>query len=62
MAHMPGNVQLATRITRLPFASVANVSEIMTIDRDDLTDRVSLLPRATLGLILKGIDVMLGRT
>lgn len=60
-ADAPGNVALSTRETRLPKDSVANVSQIVTLDRSLLTDRVSRLPRAKLDLILLGIDVILGR-
>jgi len=57
----PGNVALSTRETRLPKDSVANVSQIVTLDRSLLTDRLSRLPRAKLDLIYSGIDVILGR-
>jgi mRNA interferase MazF len=60
-ADAPGNVALSTRETGLPKDSVANVSQIVTLDRSLLTDRVSRLPRAKLDLILFGIDVILGR-
>lgn len=60
-ADAPGNVALGTRETRLPRDSVANVSQIVTLDRSLLTDRVSKLARAKLDLILSGIDVILGR-
>jgi mRNA interferase MazF len=61
-AHAPGNVLLTSRITRLPRDSVANVSQVITIDLRRLTDRVSILPGASLDLILRGIDIMLGRS
>ena len=60
-ADAPGNVALSSRETRLPKDSVANVSQIVTLDRSLLTDRVSRLPRAKLDLIHTGIDVILGR-
>jgi len=60
-ADAPGYVALTARETRLPKDSVANVSQIVTLDRSLLTDRVSRLPRAKLDLILSGIDVILGR-
>jgi len=40
---------------------VANVSQIITLDQDLLTDRVSKLPRQKLELLLSGIDVILGK-
>jgi mRNA interferase MazF len=60
-ADAPGNVSLSRRNTRLPKDSVANVSQIVALDRDLLTERVGKLPRAKLELILAGIDVVLGK-
>ena len=60
-ADAPGNVSLSARLTGLPKDSVANVSQIVTLDRDLLTERVGKLPRAKLELIFAGIDTVLGR-
>ena len=60
-ADAPGNVSLSARLTGLPKDSVANVSQIVTVDRELLTERVGKLPRAKLELILAGIDVVLGK-
>jgi mRNA interferase MazF len=60
-ASAPGNVSLSARLTGLPSDSVANVSQIVTLDRSLLTERVGKLPRAKLDLVLAGIDVILGR-
>jgi mRNA interferase MazF len=60
-AAAPGNVVLSAATTRLPKDSVANVSQIVTVDKELLTERVGKLPQAKLGLILAGIDVVLGR-
>lgn len=57
----PGNVLLSAAATGLPKDSVANVSQIVTIDKVALTERVGKLPRAKLDLVLSGIDVVLGR-
>ena len=57
----PGNVSLSTRLTGLSKDSVANVSQIVTVDRELLTERVGKLPRAKLELILAGIDVVFGK-
>lgn len=57
----PGNVTLTAAATGLAKDSVANVSQIVTLDRAELTERVGKLPRAKLELILSGIDVVLGR-
>ena len=60
-ADAPGNVSLSTRLTGLSKDSVANVSQIVTVDRELLTERVGKLPRAKLELILAGIDVVFGK-
>jgi mRNA interferase MazF len=60
-ADAPGNVVLTARATGLPKASVANVSQIVTLDRGVLTERAGRLSPSNLELVLAGIDVVLGR-
>ena len=60
-AAAPGNVQLSKRTTGLPRDSVANVSQITTIDRGFLTERVGQVSGAQLARVLRGIDIILGR-
>jgi mRNA interferase MazF len=60
-AEAPGNVFLSARLTGLPRDSVANVSQIVTLDRGLLTEAVGKLPRARMELLFSGIDVILGR-
>jgi mRNA interferase MazF len=60
-AGAPGNVRLTARATGLPRDSVANVSQIVTVDKSILTERVGKLSPAKLELVLSGIDVVLGR-
>jgi Growth inhibitor len=57
----PGNVFLPSRSTRLPKDSVANVSQIVTVDRSFLTERVGRVSAKQLELVLAGIDIVLGR-
>ena len=59
-ADAPGNVFLAARATGLPKDSVANVSQIVTLDRDLLTELVAKLSRAKTALLIAGIHVILG--
>lgn len=61
-ADAPGNVLLPARATGLPRDSVANVSQLVTVDRDALTERVGALSASSLELVLAGIDVVLGRS
>jgi mRNA interferase MazF len=60
-ADAPGNVLLKAGATGLPKDSVANVSLIVALDRDQLTERVGKLPLRHLTAILSGIDAILGR-
>ena len=56
-----GNVFLTRRSSGLPKDSVANVSQVVTIDGALLEERVGKLPQEKLKLILSGLDVVLGR-
>ena len=57
----PGNVRLSARTTGLPKDSVANVSQLLTLDKELLTKPVGRLPRAQLELLFFGIDLVLGK-
>jgi len=60
-AEAPGNVLLGARSTRLPKDSVANVSQVVALDRGFLSERVGKVSRSELELLLTGIDIVLGR-
>ena len=60
-AEAPGNVLLTARTTSLPKDSVANVSQVVALDRTLLAERVSKLSRAKVELVLSGLDVVVGR-
>ncbi len=60
-AGAPGNVSLPAPLTGLAKDSVANVSQIVAVDKALLSERVGKLPRAKLELLFSGIDVVLGR-
>jgi mRNA interferase MazF len=57
----PGNVHLPASLTGLPKDSVANVSQVVSVDKELLTARVGKLPRSKLELVLSGIDSVLGK-
>jgi mRNA interferase MazF len=61
LASAPGNVALPAAVTGLPKDSVANVSQILAIDRQLLTERVGRIPAAQLDRVMAGIDLVLGR-
>jgi mRNA interferase MazF len=60
-ADAPGNVLLLARTTGLPKDSAANVSQVLTLDKAALTERVGKIARAKIDLLMSGIDVVLGR-
>jgi len=60
-AEAPGNVLLPAQATGLPKDSVANVSQIVAIDRGLLTQEVGKLSKRQLELIFVGLDIALGR-
>jgi mRNA interferase MazF len=57
---MPGNVRLRRGEAGLPRASVVNVSQIRTIDRARLEERVGVLGAGKMREILKGLALLLG--
>lgn len=60
-ADAPGNVELPAKSTGLEKDSVANVSQIVTLERDVLTQRVGRVSKRQLGLVFAGLDLVLGR-
>lgn len=60
-ADAPGNVSLTARSTGLDRDAVANVSQIVAVNRELLTERVGKISHVKLELVLAGIDIVLGR-
>ena len=60
-ADAPGNVRLTKRLTGLPKDSVANVSQVIALDRALLEPAVARVSQAKIDLVLSGIDTVLGR-
>ena len=61
LADAPGNLRLSSASTGLARESVANVSQLVTLDRSLLTEHVGTLRESDLQLILMGVDLVLGR-
>ena len=57
---MPGNVRLRRGEAGLPHASVVNISQIRTIDRARLVDRVGVLGATRMHDVLNGLALLLG--
>jgi len=60
-AAAPGNVLLSKAATGLEKESVANVSLLAAIDKQQLVDFVGRISRRQLQRVLSGIDTVLGR-
>ena len=60
-ARAPGNVPLERGAANLPKASVINVSQILTIDKTELTDRIGKLPAPTIDSIRTGLQLLFDR-
>jgi mRNA interferase MazF len=55
----PGNVLVPAKASGLPRDSVANVSQVITIDRNALTDRVGRLPGTLIDQVANGLRLAL---
>lgn len=60
LVEAPGNVLLPAKITGLPKDSVANVSQIVTVDRDFLGDRAGRIRGQSLKDVENGLRLVLG--
>ena len=60
-AEAPGNVLLPADSTGLPYDSVANVTQIVSIDRMLLSEVVGTISDHELERIFDGIDLVMGR-
>ncbi|MCC7055434.1 MAG: type II toxin-antitoxin system PemK/MazF family toxin [Gemmatimonadaceae bacterium] len=56
----PGNVLIPAKASGLPRDSVANVSQLVTIDRIVLTEQAGQLPRAVMQHVARGLRLVLG--
>jgi mRNA interferase MazF len=60
LAAAPGNTALPRKQTGLPMDSVANASQIATLNKDDLETLVGVIPRRLLDRVDEGIRWFLG--
>jgi mRNA interferase MazF len=59
LAAAPGNVRMTRTESKLPRESVVNVSQVLTLDRAMLTERVSRLPSALMDKVDNGLRTVL---
>lgn len=60
LASAPGNVLCRARDTGLPKDSVANVSQLLTVDKSLLTERIRKFPERLLAEVEDGLRLVLG--
>ena len=58
-AKAPGNLLLKKGEASLPKQSVVNVSQIFTVDKEDLVERIGTLSRTRVRQILDGVSLLL---
>jgi len=60
LAAMPGNVRLRRGEANLPRPSVVNVTQIRTVDRESLTERIGAVSPARIREVLQGLSLVFG--
>jgi mRNA interferase MazF len=58
LAEAPGNVVLLKKDSNLPKKSVANVSQLITVDKSFLTERVGKISSTKLGEVEAGVRLV----
>ena len=56
----PGNVFLPQKVSGLPKDSVVNISQVLTVDKSFLTEKISDLPSYLLEQVEVGLRLVLG--
>ena len=59
LAQAPGNVQISKSDSALPKSSVVNISQILTIDRQFLSERIGALPARVMDRVNEGLKLVL---
>lgn len=59
LANAPGNVRVTRRVSGLPHDSVINVSQLITLDKQILTENVGRLPAQSMRDVDAGIKLVL---
>jgi mRNA interferase MazF len=60
LAQAPGNIRISKSDGGLSKASVVNVSQVLTIDRQILTERIGALPGRIMARVNEGLKMVLG--
>ena len=57
-ARVPGNVLLNKGEANLPKKSVVNISQIFTVNKSDLSEKIGILSRERFNQVLEGIKLL----
>ena len=60
LAAAPGNIQLDRHETGLPRDSVLNLSQVLTVDKSFLTERVGMLSVRNMAVMDSGLKLVMG--
>jgi len=60
LAGAPGNLRISPRESGLPKPSVFNVSQLVTLDRSFLTERIQTLSTSTMARVDEGLRLVIG--
>lgn len=60
LAEAPGNVRIAKAESGLSKPSVVNVSQVITVDKSILTERIRALPMEAMHKVTGGLRLVLG--
>jgi len=58
-AQSPGNILLSPKEANLPKQSVINISQIYTVDKGDLIEKIGTLSSKRIEQIMEGLDLIL---
>ena len=61
LSRAPGNVALSKGAANLPKQSVVNVSQVLTVNKAELVERIGRLPAAVIDAIRDGLQLLFDR-
>jgi mRNA interferase MazF len=61
LSRAPGNVALSKGAANLPKSSVVNVSQVLTVNKTELVERVGRLPASVIDVIRDGLQLLFDR-
>lgn len=59
LAKYPGNVMLEKGEANLPKRSVVNITQIFTVDKKDLLEKIGAISPARIAQVLKGVELLI---